>query len=482
MAFSGSLSGRTSRFWQFLCFVTALQSFADLTKGLDLDTYLRFMAAPVTTEVLVSGHAYDLISKNLLGEIPLEEKDHHLVKELFRQSQSLNLRMKSEISSSDFRNIVRFVKGVRQGLLSRQWPSGADLYVYPESPDKEGLRWPLHLMENGHCYIHFESSDPRYKKGSYKKFSRSMDCDSGKIWAHLNMDMNLQKAQKSLSELRVMASFKGCCSHALGFRELALSSLCRSGQTADEHDEHDESTAVINWKLSLITPLFEDDLERYMHHPLTLYQQIELASAVATALHHLHQQHQVIHMDLKPANIFIRKNAQEAGLVLGDFGLSEVFSSWSFGRRLSGSRGYMAPEMCGRWVDGSLAMESFEDGVLADTFSLGMTLYSLLKGQEHPLKEYARNMNRVALPKGGKRLAVHSRKDFTRSLDDYKQEYVRQKPLCQQKDQPESCFRYEYELCLWQLLNPAAESRLSLEQFIDKLAALKGKRDTLEPI
>ncbi|MBM3847059.1 MAG: CHASE2 domain-containing protein [Verrucomicrobia bacterium] len=95
--------------------------------------------------------------------------------------------------------------------------------------------------------------------------------------------------------------------------------------------------------------------------PLTGKQCIELGSALADALHHLHQQ-QLIHRDVKPANIIYVAGKPK----LADIGLVTRIESTDADVSRLGTEGYMAPEGPGT--------------ASSDVYSLGKVLYEACMG------------------------------------------------------------------------------------------------------
>lgn len=85
----------------------------------------------------------------------------------------------------------------------------------------------------------------------------------------------------------------------------------------------------------------------------------------------------MIHMDVKPSNIFYRKEGENLIFMLGDFGmLAEKFHPQIFG----GTPGYIAPEflICFDENQNSGEMSVPELSENTDLFSLGITLYDCL--------------------------------------------------------------------------------------------------------
>ena len=90
---------------------------------------------------------------------------------------------------------------------------------------------------------------------------------------------------------------------------------------------------------------------------------------VLRALHFLHSKG-LVHCDLKPQNILVRKNSESPGTKLLDFGLAgaaDILSSDG----VSGTFAYMAPEMA-RWG---------KTDRRADIYSLGVVVYEALTGK-----------------------------------------------------------------------------------------------------
>lgn len=104
--------------------------------------------------------------------------------------------------------------------------------------------------------------------------------------------------------------------------------------------------------------------------PLPARQIAALVSPVATALHHLHEQH-LIHLDLKPSNVMYRRNGEA---VLIDLGLAHHarlpdLLAEEF-RKPMGSAPYMSPEQ----------VMGIRHDPRSDIFSLGAILYELATG------------------------------------------------------------------------------------------------------
>lgn len=94
---------------------------------------------------------------------------------------------------------------------------------------------------------------------------------------------------------------------------------------------------------------------------------IQLATQLAQGLAAAHEQ-QVLHLDLKPANLMIDRRGD---LKISDFGLAQLSSTAERDRRVAGTPAYMAPE------------QVFGEGVSArtDIFAFGLIVYEMLSGR-----------------------------------------------------------------------------------------------------
>jgi serine/threonine-protein kinase len=92
---------------------------------------------------------------------------------------------------------------------------------------------------------------------------------------------------------------------------------------------------------------------------------LDYACQVANAVDHAHRQN-VIHRDLRPANVFV---TDKGLLKVGDFGTSRVLELAAHGTTVIGSPPYMAPEQ----FEGRAVFAS-------DLYSLGVTMYQMLAG------------------------------------------------------------------------------------------------------
>ncbi|MEM9539160.1 MAG: AAA family ATPase [Cyanobacteria bacterium P01_E01_bin.42] len=107
--------------------------------------------------------------------------------------------------------------------------------------------------------------------------------------------------------------------------------------------------------------------------PLSINQFLEISLQLAETLHQLHQ-NQIIHKDIKPANILIHPETKQVQLI--DFSISSLLPketpSLQTPNVLEGTLAYVSPEQTGRMNRGI--------DYRSDFYSLGVTFYELLVG------------------------------------------------------------------------------------------------------
>ncbi|KAM9975096.1 hypothetical protein ACTFIW_008571 [Dictyostelium discoideum] len=129
-------------------------------------------------------------------------------------------------------------------------------------------------------------------------------------------------------------------------------------------------------KVMIVSELMQTDLEKLIHssevEPPPLYERMKMCLDAALGINWLHGICNIIHRDLKLANLMISKDKT---VKIGDFGFSQVIKT---GTTLSDQKGpkgtalYMAPEV----------MMKHEFNEKADVYSFGLILYEMATCEE----------------------------------------------------------------------------------------------------
>lgn len=111
----------------------------------------------------------------------------------------------------------------------------------------------------------------------------------------------------------------------------------------------------------------KDMMER-LSRTLTEKEIASICAAILQGLMYLHSRHNIVHKDVKPANILMNESGE---VRLGDFGVSEQLSSTLCLGSMAGTPHYMAPEIS---VSSNCTSK-------ADIWSLGITAIEMAEGK-----------------------------------------------------------------------------------------------------
>lgn len=120
----------------------------------------------------------------------------------------------------------------------------------------------------------------------------------------------------------------------------------------------------------------KQELERRNHKPLPPGCAVQIVLQVGEALQHLHEKARLVHHDISPSNILLRKSGPpflpwQPDAILIDLAATESLESPRL-RHIYGKRGYLPPER--RRAGAKISPQ-------IDIYSLGMVLYELLAGR-----------------------------------------------------------------------------------------------------
>ncbi|XP_064645738.1 uncharacterized protein LOC135499037 [Lineus longissimus] len=184
-------------------------------------------------------------------------------------------------------------------------------------------------------------------KGAYGAavLYRKRDDDSLVILKEINMhDLNAAERQLALNEVKVLAilDHPNIISYYDSFEEdgvLMIEMEYANGGTLAQYLSHRDA------------PLDEKEI-------------LEIFQQMVAAIRHIHE-HNILHRDMKTANIFLTK---EGVVKVGDFGISKIMSTADKGANtVLGMPYYISPEMC----------EGKEYNDKSDIWALGCILYEM---------------------------------------------------------------------------------------------------------
>lgn len=117
--------------------------------------------------------------------------------------------------------------------------------------------------------------------------------------------------------------------------------------------------------MELLTPL-----NKYFNNGINESDVIRLGIDICKALE-ICQEHNIIHRDIKPGNIFVSQNGT---FKLGDFGVAKTMNNMGTVMTKAGTYTYMAPEL----------YKGEKNSASVDIYSLGMVMYQLLNYNRDP--------------------------------------------------------------------------------------------------
>ena len=293
----------------------------------------------------------------------------------------------SSIRVEEIEKIIRYVDFVVADNKLPKRLSGYSFYIHPTPPM---LSIPIQIYDDGRIYLHLLDRDPGRRKGGYKVFSRSVELTTETVVAHLATPVNGRRQLRAIiSEITTMKEYAQI--------PQVLSVLDYDMVVTDVPNDKERRRT---YQLVFQAPLYKRDLGELRANYGSVKNLLQISLSAADALNVFHEGGW-IHRDVKPRNFFTRGTGKRLEVVIADFGLAQPATLSSLGRGLSGTRGFVAPEICLNRIRVGHSFETFTDGVAADVFSLGMTFYGLAKGRQSALRRSLHKVNQLALPPKG---------------------------------------------------------------------------------
>lgn len=214
-------------------------------------------------------------------------------------------------------------------------------------------------------------------EGSYGKVFRIEREDiSGKYTSALkiisvpNSKTEVDSLKESLGDEQSVSDYYGEITKKL-MQEFQLMSSLKGNSNIVSYEDHDikQHEDGIGYdiliRMELLTPL-----NKYFNNGINESDVIRLGIDICKALE-ICQEHNIIHRDIKPGNIFVSQNGT---FKLGDFGVAKTMNNMGTVMTKAGTYTYMAPEL----------YKGEKSSASVDIYSLGMVMYQLLNYNRDP--------------------------------------------------------------------------------------------------
>jgi len=181
-----------------------------------------------------------------------------------------------------------------------------------------------------------------------------------------NLRGEVRIPETALNEIKILRDLSGC-PNIVNYHDST------QRQIYDDNNHLSEIDILI--KMEKLQPLSEGD-------NLSEAQVIKLGKDMCTALIHA-SDHNIIHRDIKPQNIFVDK---EGTYKLGDFGIAKIVSEYTSGFTMNiGTLAYTAPEIHRNSVG--------KYDISSDVYSLGLVMYIFLNNGCLPFTSTSATLN-----------------------------------------------------------------------------------------
>ena len=398
--------------------------------------------------------ANKIVNKKKLQRLTVTRYHLNKAKKLYQIAQAKQLT--HNLTREDFLDIVIFIS-----YLKNHWKRKINnlhlfdnIYIHPAN---EILKLPIQIFDHNHIYINFKGIDPQSKKGGFKEFTRSIDFESEKIYASLISQLKREKDYYIVSkELEILTSLQSN-PYILGVRDAGLFST-------------QFNNSLFN-NFSYQMDLYDSDLTYFYKNIYSTKEMTGIFLQAAMGLEELHQ-NRYIHRDIKPNNFLLKFYNNQYKVVLADFGLSQHISKDAFGKSLSGTRGYIDPELCSSYLQKKWACKTFKECSNADLYSLGMSFFSLLTSRKNEMKRLTYDINSLAFNRNKNAINYEKFNNLISNLEkSYQLGFEEGNNLIFDSND----HMINLYVLAWQMINPSSQSRPSLNSVIQTLTSMQHK-------
>ena len=355
------------------------------------------------------------------------------------------LKISPSIDRKDMDKLVGFIE-LSRSRFEKELALKPSLYIHHADRD---LPISIALYDSGRIYLIFQDEKGQ-KQGGFKTFSRSIEYQSERPHAHLEIyGEKLSDLENALDELKKQDLFQNS-KHLLSFLDADLFTR----KDSDGQPQH---------AIAIEEELFDGDLgdliEKKVMKPRKA---LGVFIQMTEALIELHEKDHV-HRDIKPENFLFKNEKGQLKVKLADFGLTQSKEDDSFDH-ICGTPGYIDPNECKRCYETGTCL-SYRDHVEADIFSLGIAFMDFLHGPTHRLRIATRAVNKAVFKKDRNELTIKN------AVDMYEQ--LHKVLFTEQNVREDGQLIHSLHALIGRMIHPDPQQRISRQALLLQLGGLK---------